>query len=107
MSEPEADADQIITRRDFLRGSAALLACAPALGHSAAHRRPNVPTEADYSSVEACAVGHSGKRAVPIVSGVVHPLVAAGGLFTAAGGEAVIFKDGQVSVGNKLYFRRN
>lgn len=33
---------------------------------------------------EACAVGYLGKRAVPVVNGIVHPLIAGGGLFASA-----------------------
>ena len=38
----------------------------------------------EATAKEACASGYSGKRSVPVVNGVVHPLVAAGGLFASA-----------------------
>ena len=38
----------------------------------------------EATAKEACATGYLGKRSVPIVNGVVHPLVAAGGLLASA-----------------------
>ena len=40
--------------------------------------------QAEATQKEACAVGYLGKRPVPIVYGIVMPLVAAGGLFSSA-----------------------
>lgn len=40
--------------------------------------------QAEATNKEAYAVGYLGKRAVPIVNGLVHPLIAAGGLFASA-----------------------
>jgi len=46
----------------------------------------NVSTfhQASVTQSAACAVGFMGKRPVPVVNGIVMPLVAAGGLFTSA-----------------------
>ena len=41
-------------------------------------------SQKEATQKEACAVGYLGKRAVPIVNGIVMPLVAAGGLFASA-----------------------
>lgn len=41
-------------------------------------------SQAEATQKEACAIGHLGKRPVPIVDGIVTPLVAAGGLFASA-----------------------
>jgi len=40
--------------------------------------------QAEVTQKEDCAVGYLGKRLVPIVNGIVMPLVAAGGLFASA-----------------------
>lgn len=40
--------------------------------------------QAEATNKEACAVGYLGKRSVPIMNGIVMPLVAAGGLFASA-----------------------
>src|SRR5829696_2479973 len=40
--------------------------------------------QAKATQKEACAVGYLSKRPVPIVNGIVMPLIAAGGLFTSA-----------------------
>ncbi len=41
-------------------------------------------SQKEATQKEACAVGYLGKRAVPVVNGIVMPLVAAGGLFASA-----------------------
>jgi len=40
--------------------------------------------QAEATQKEVCAVGYLGKRPTPIVNGIVHPLIAAGGLFASA-----------------------
>ena len=40
--------------------------------------------QAEATRKESCAVGYQGKSAVPVVNGIVMPLIAAGGLFASA-----------------------
>jgi CubicO group peptidase (beta-lactamase class C family) len=40
--------------------------------------------QTEATQKEACALGYLGKRPVPIMNGIVHPLIAAGGLFASA-----------------------
>ncbi|HEV2803051.1 MAG TPA: serine hydrolase domain-containing protein [Pyrinomonadaceae bacterium] len=62
-------------------------------------------SQQDVTQKEACAVGYLGKRAVPVVNGIVMPLVAAGGLFASANDLArfIIFHlQGGVANGKQL-----